>query len=830
MNHKIPVKRYTSKQNYASARLIINGQKKKNMFTFSVFFCFKLAFCLIHTAWMTGCHQDQAGGYPITPVSPADIDLEDTFWQSRLEIFDKTTLPHVLNQCIETGRIANFAIASGKISGEQNGIYPFDDSDVFKLIEGMSIWLSCHQDTDLGNILDTLIETIASAQEPDGYLYTARRNNPDWLDRRSGSERWSNLAWSHELYNAGHLFLAAAAHYHATGKRTLLDVAYRNADLLTRVFGPGGLDSPPGHQVIEMGLVELYRISDKRIYLDLAKFFLDRRGRHENRPSWGTYAQDHEPVLEQPEAVGHAVRAAYMYAGMLDVSAFAEDKRYAQASIRLWENVVGKKIYLTGGLGSVGFGERFSGDFDLPNLSSYQETCASIANAIWNQKLFLYTGDGKYVDVLERTLYNALLAGISQTGDRFFYPNPLASRGYHERHAWFPCACCPTNVSRFVPTIPGLFYAYRNDTIFVNLFASSRVRIPINGDTVRLVQRTDYPWKGEIRFRLEIPEPADFELRVRIPGWARNEVIPSNLYRFKDVSDAPVTVRVNGQQSELLIDDGYIHLNRVWQNEDSITVNLPLMPRFVLAHPSVASDSARQAIQYGPFVYCLESVDQELQYVMPLSFSDKSVLTGKYRDDLFKGINVVTSQGVLSRYLPGEIITESAELLGIPYFLWANRGLAEMAVWIPNDVKLTEPLNRPPLAATANISSSGGYRLSAVNDGEIDPLLQNGFLWTDTAAAVWIQYDFPREEEFSEARVFWLTSGQNTELQPPGRWRIFARVDEEWHSVYNYGQPWNTETGKFNQVIFETVRTGSLRLEVMPLPGKQCGILEWEVN
>ena len=807
-----------------------DGWKKKKILPFSIFLCLKLAFFLFPIAWMTGCHQNQSGGYPVTSVSPDHIDLEDTFWQPRLEMFRKRTLPHVLNQCIETGRMANFAIASGKTSGEQSGIYPFDDSDVFKLIEGMAIWLSCHQDTDLDNILDTLIETIAAAQEPDGYLYTARRNNPDWLDRRSGSERWSKLAWSHELYNAGHLFLAAAAHYHATGKRTLLDVAYRNAGLLTKAFGPGGLDSPPGHQVIETGLVELYRISGKRVYLALAKFFLDRRGHHENRPSWGTYAQDHEPVLEQTEAVGHAVRAAYMYAGMLDVSAFSEDKRYAQASMRLWENVVGKKIYLTGGLGSVGFGERFSDDYDLPNLSSYQETCASIANVMWNQKLFLYTGDGKYVDVLERTLYNALLAGISQTGDRFFYPNPLASRGYHERHAWFPCACCPTNVSRFMPTIPGLFYVYCSDTIFVNLFASSRVRIPINGDTVKLEQRTNYPWTGNIRFRLEIIKPVEFELRIRIPGWARDEVVPSDLYRFEDISAAPVTVRVNGQLTELLIENGYIQLNRFWQNDDSITVNLPLMPRFVLAHPAVANDSARRAIQYGPFVYCLESVDQELQCVMSMSFSDKSVLTGKYRDDLFNGINVVTSQGLFSRYLRGEVLTESIDLLGIPYFLWANRGLAEMAVWIPLNEKLTEPLNRPPLATTAQVSSSGGYRLSAVNDGDTDPSLQNGFLWTDTATAVWIQYDFPRVEEFSEARVRWYTGEQTPELQPPGSWRILARVDEEWHSVYNYGLPWSTERGIFNQVIFETVRTSALRLEARPTPGSQCGIVEWEVN
>jgi len=791
---------------------------------------YKLILFFTMLFFFTGCDRETSNGYPITPVQPSSIEMRDNFWQPRLETFRSKTLPHVLEQCIETGRVENFVLAAGQATGQQYGIYPFDDSDVFKLMEGISVWLSYHDDPSLERTLDSLIAIIAAAQEPDGYLYTVRRNQPDWLERRSGKERWSNLAWSHELYNAGHLYLAAAAHFEATGKLTLLNVAYRNADLIVRVFGPTGLNSPPGHQVIEMGLVALYRLSGNNAYLDLAKFFLDCRGRHEHRSSWGTYAQDHLPILEQTEAVGHAVRAAYMYAGMLDVSAFSGSREYARASLHLWENVVGKKIYLTGGLGAVGFGERFSENYDLPNLSAYQETCASIANIMWNHRLFLYTGHGKYLDVMERTLYNAFLAGISQSGDTFFYPNPLASRGYHERHSWFPCACCPTNVSRFFPAIPGLFYAFKDNIIYVNLFASSQARIPAGNDTITLMQHSEYPWSGKVKLRIGIDRPVELELCIRIPGWAKNNALPSELYRFLDPSADPTKVEINKQAYDFKIEDGFIRLNRVWHEGDSLMIEFPMIPQKILAHQAVSSDSGRFALQYGPLVYCLESSDQETGHALPLSIAKDAPITGIHQRDLFNGVTIITSAGERSIFSRGIIATEPAEIRAIPYYLWANRGMSEMVVWIPAESRLSEPFQSPPLSTVAQTSSSGGSGILTVNDQKVGDRLQHGFIWSDTNDTVWIRYDFPDEEEFSEVSVYWLTSGQNPKLAVPLAWKVLALVEGEWHQVYNYAEPWGTDPDRFNRVIFETVRTRSLKLEARPTPGYQCGLVEWGVN
>ena len=399
-------------------------------------------FCLLALNALNCSHSTQKD-YPIQPVAFTEVKMTDQFWRGRMETNRAVTIRHVFDKIEETGRIDNFAIAGGLKEGEQQGIYPFDDSDVFKTIEGASYALMVNSDPELEAYLDSVITIIGAAQEEDGYLYTVRTNKADRLRRWFGDERWEKLDGSHELYNAGHLFEAAAAHYQATGKRNLLDIAVKVADMVDRTFGPGKLRKPPGHQVIEMGLAKLYRVTGEQRYLDLAKFFLDMRGKPlDGRELRGEYNQDHKPVLEQDEAVGHAVRAGYMYAGMADVAALSNDRSYVKAIDRLWGNVVGKKLYLTGGLGSRGGNEGFSGNYDLPNMSAYNETCASIANVYWNHRLFLLHGAAKYIDVMERTLYNALLSGISLQGKQFFYPNPLASVGQHERAEWFGCPCC----------------------------------------------------------------------------------------------------------------------------------------------------------------------------------------------------------------------------------------------------------------------------------------------------------------------------------------------------------------------------------------------------
>ncbi|NOR14277.1 MAG: glycoside hydrolase family 127 protein, partial [Candidatus Aminicenantes bacterium] len=440
-----------------------------------------LSFLLIGT-WIglgTGCQKKATGDYPVQPVPFTQVQLSDQFWLPRMETNRKVTIPYAFEQCEETGRVKNFELAAGIGEGSFCTVYPFDDSDVYKIMEGASYSLQIYPDPELDKYLDDMITKIAAAQEEDGYLYTARTIESEEPVRWTEGPRWDNLYMGHERYNMGHLYEAAVAHYLATGKRSLLDIALKNADLIDSVFGPGKKRGAPGHQVIEMGLAKLYRVTGEQKYLDLAKFFLDERGDDEFRKLYGTYSQDHKPVIEQSEAVGHAVRATYMYAGMADVAALTGDADYIAAIDRIWNDVVTGKLYLTGGIGATSSGEAFGGPYNLPNASAYAETCAAIGNAFWNHRQFLLHGDAKYIDVLERVIYNGLISGVALSGDLFFYSNPLASDGQHERSPWFDCACCPSNISRFMPSVPGYVYAQRDNDLYVNLFVQSQVQVDL---------------------------------------------------------------------------------------------------------------------------------------------------------------------------------------------------------------------------------------------------------------------------------------------------------------------------------------------------------------
>ncbi|MCG8604744.1 glycoside hydrolase family 127 protein, partial [bacterium] len=423
---------------------------------------------------MTNKEKELRPLYEIAAVPFDQVELRDHFWANRLATNRDVTISYGFKKCEEDGRIRNFEKAGGLITGDYEGDMPFDDSDVYKIIEGASYCLRTHLDKELEDYVDGIIEKIAAAQEEDGYLCTWKTLHPDrspsyWVEP---GPRWHHLSMSHELYNVGHLYEAAFAHFRATGKQSLLNVALKNADLVLRTFGKEKKLDPPGHQIIETGLIKLYQAIGRHDYLDLAKFFLDQRGNAEGHELYGTASQDHLPVIEQDEAVGHAVRAAYMYAGMTDVAAITKDPDYLAAVDKLWDNVVEHKLYITGGFGSRHEGEEFGEDYELPNLTSYNETCAAIANIYWNHRMFLLHGDAKYIDVLERTLYNGMLCGVALTGDSFFYPNCLASDGKFKfnhgaltRQRWFDCACCPSNVARFLPSVPSYIYAYRQDTL-----------------------------------------------------------------------------------------------------------------------------------------------------------------------------------------------------------------------------------------------------------------------------------------------------------------------------------------------------------------------------
>src|SRR5216110_966474 len=471
--------------------------------------------------------------YPVKPVPFTSVHLTDVFWAPRIETNRTETIPFAFEQCELTGRVEKFiraakALRHQPLENTKPPGYPFDDTDLYKVIEGASYVLSVHPDPKLDAYVDGMIVKIAAAQEPDGYLYTTRTINPASPHRWAGKERWElERDDSHELYNLGHLYEAAVAHYQATGKRTLLDVAIKSANLLVDTFGPGKKSIWPGHQITEMGLAKLYRVTGNEKYLTLAKFMLDERGPDsggKTNPRGLTYNQAQQRVIDQTEAVGHAVRATYMYSGMADVAAMTGDQSYVKAVDAIWNDVVSKKLYITGGIGSTGGGEAFGKPYELPNMTAYNETCAAVGHDFWNQRLFLLHGDAKYIDVMERTLYNGLISGVSLDGKSFFYPNPLESNGQHARSPWFGVACCPGNITRFLASVPGYVYAQRGDAVWVNLYMASTAEIKLDdGRMVKLTQETRYPWDGVVKMTMEPGRKGPLMVNLRIPVWARNQ-------------------------------------------------------------------------------------------------------------------------------------------------------------------------------------------------------------------------------------------------------------------------------------------------------------------
>jgi DUF1680 family protein len=632
--------------------------------------------------------------YPIRPVPFTDVRIMDAFWASRLETNRTVSVPYALRMNEETGRVDNFRKAAHLTAGPYKG-KRYNDSDVYKAMEGAAYTLMLRPDPALKKQLDDLVAVIAKAQEPDGYLYTTRTVDPANPAPGAGKERWSNLRVSHELYNVGHMYEAAVAHFLATGERSFLNIAVKNADLLLKTFGPGPNQRRgfPGHQEIEIGLAKLYRVTGNRAYLDLAKFFLDERGHYfggekhaANDPfavyDSDEYMQNHKPVLEQDEAVGHAVRAMYMYSGMADVAALGGYPEYVAAIDRLWENVVGKKMYLTGGVGSRGVVEGFGPAYDLPN-EAYAETCAAIGNALWNHRLFLLHGDAKYIDVLERIIYNGLLSGVSLSGDRFFYQNPLESAGRYVRSPWFEVACCPPNLTRFLPSLPGYVYATQGETVFVNLFIAGGARVDLGGKKVLLTQDTRYPWDGAVRIAVS-PEGggAEFAIAVRVPGWARNEAVPGGLYNFLDKDEEKPSLKVNGKSVNIDPSSGYVRVRRLWKLGDVIDLSLPMPVRRVVADDRVEADTGMVALERGPIVFCAEGVDNGGD-VFELVLPDASKLQSVFKPDLLSGVQVVTGPAtVYVKTEEGKVESKSVEIQAVPYYAWANRGAGQMSVWL----------------------------------------------------------------------------------------------------------------------------------------------------
>ncbi len=666
--------------------------------------------------------QNLASGYPYTQVPFTSVKIsQNSFWGSRLNAVREVTIPLAFSKCESEHRYKNFEMAAytlqhpghaglktsqwdvSKIMG-----YSFDDTDVYKTIEGASYILQTYPDSKLKAYIDSVLDIVAAAQEPDGYLYTARTINPGHPHQWSGKKRWEKEEdLSHELYNLGHMVDAACAHYQATGSHKFLDIARRYADCVCREVGPGSGQAKvvPGHQIAEMALVRLYTLTGDKHYLDEAKYLLDYRGKTSFR---NEYSQSHKPILEQSEAVGHAVRAGYMYAGIADVAALTQDSDYIKTIDRIWENIVGKKIYLTGGVGARHWGEAFGQNYELPNMTAYNETCAAISMVYLNERMFLLHGDSKYIDCLERTIYNGVISGMSMDGGRFFYPNPLSSDGKYAfnadntktRQPWFGCACCPSNLCRFIPSVPGYLYGVKDNNIYLNLFAANKASIRVAGKEVVLEETTEYPWNGDIKIKVVKSSAKNANLLVRIPGWVRNQVLPSDLYRYSDSEEPAYSVTINGKKVEgdLEANKGYLPVKNI-KKGDVVRIHFDMPVRTVVANKQVKDDLGRVAVERGPLVYCAESVDNQGEPVLRAvvakkpSFglvNDYKIANTESQNALpFTVVGITTDAQELEETANG-IGVKPQKLMLIPYYAWNHRGAGQMNVWFVQNLSLLD--------------------------------------------------------------------------------------------------------------------------------------------
>ena len=792
---------------------------KRMMPTFLVVLTF---LSLVQTAPAEGPQHRKLSAVPFT-----EVKIQDTFWSARQKTNREASLPHNFQWCEKTGRFSNFEKA-GKKEGRYEGP-SFNDSDVYKVIEGAAYSLADKPDKKLDKMVDDVIDKIVSAQEENGYLnayYTLQE--PD--------RKWTDLRMKHELYCAGHMFEAAVAHYRVTGKRKYLDAAIKFADLIDRLFGPeeGKRKEVPGHQGIELALVKLYELTGEERYFNLAKFFIDLRGDKSQREElYGEYCQDHIPVRKQDEIVGHAVRAMYLYAGVADVAGYTGDKELITTMDRVWDSVVLKKMYITGGLGVHGHDEGFSGEYVLPNSAGYAETCASIGMAMWNHRLNLMHADAKYVDILERAMYNSVLSGIHMGGKQFFYSNRLGSAGHYHRSDFFDCACCPTNVLRFVPSVPGYVYATGNSEttdggeIYVNLYIAGEGQMSLGENEVSLKQETGYPWDGKVKITVDPKQPGPFTVKLRLPDWC----------------EAP-TVSVDGKPVEnLKVDKGYASLNREWKSGDTIELNLPMEVVRIEAHPKVKANAQRVSLRRGPVVYCFEAVDNNNDVASMVLARDPK-FTVEHRDDLLGGVTVIKA-----------VAQDGSPITAVPYYAWDHREPGGMAVWVRqegqsagdvDDPSWKDKLYRaldpatlgktvpPTLAEKSKVAVShvfGRYTPNAVNDGDepdnsADVHVERFAWFQHPGTKEWIQYAFPSPQKLSAVEVYWY---QHQGCETPESWKLLYKNGDEWKEVPD-ASGYGTEIDKYNRVTFTPVEAKVLRIEVQSKKGKWSGILEWKVE
>ncbi len=790
-----------------------------------------MSVCLIASA-----QKKENSGYPISPVPFTSVKITDTFWGQRIEANRKVTLSLAFSKCEETGRYENFVRAAHPSDTTIVKGFSFDDTDVYKTIEGASYSMQTYPNPKLEKYIDSVLTIVAAAQEADGYLYTSRTMNPAHPHEWAGSERWEKVEdLSHELYNLGHMIEGAIAYYQATGKKNFLNIAEKYADCAVRELGKDSGHKPvvPGHQIIEMAMAKLYVLTGEKKYLDFAKYLLDERGRTDMRSE---YNQSHKPVVEQDEAVGHAVRAAYMYTGMADVAALTGDTSYINAIDRIWDNIVSKKLYITGGIGATGHGEAFGKNYELPNMSAYCETCAAIGNVYLNYRLFLLHGESKYFDVLERTLYNGLISGVSLDGGGFFYPNPLESMGQHQRQAWFGCACCPSNICRFIPSVPGYVYAVHNNDLYVNLFMSNNSEIKMDNNTVKLTQTTQYPWNGDIKMTVSPKKSKNFNMKIRVPGWVLGDVVPSDLYTFTDKKRLSYSISVNGKEVESELTNGYLTINRKWKKGDKIDIHFDMEVRTVKANPHVEVDKGKISIERGPVVYCAEWPDNDFS-VLSAIIPQKPKFEVEEKSDMLCGIDIINTDAQLLSYnKEGKIEVKNVDLELIPYYAWAHRGSGEMAVWMANDISASRPLQQPTIASESKVDASHKTKaLSAINDLLIpkdgnDRTVPYYHWWPKKATTEWISYAFEEETTVSNSTVYWYDDGPWGGCRIPESWKIYYQdADGKWNLVKNLSS-FEVKKGVPSEISFTPVKTKAIKLEVKLDKDYASGIFEWIVE
>lgn len=785
----------------------------------------------------------QGGVEPATPVPFTEVRLTEGFWAERMRVNASATLEANWAQCEKTGRLANFTRAAAKLRGGEGGKYEgyfFNDSDVYKMLEGscdvLAMMPAGAERAALEARIDGLVALIASAQHESGYIngyFTL--NEPD--------QQWANLKDKHELYCAGHLIEAAVAHQKATGKDTLVRVAIKLADCIDRTFGPAPKRAGVcGHEEIELALIKLSSLVGDARYRALAKYFVEQRGRAQQvaptgndpgapggpadaRAPWGEYCQDYAPVRDHTRAVGHAVRATYYYSSVTDLARLGPDLTYVPALERVWDDLTGTKMYVTGGIGTSSANEGFTTSFDLPNETAYAETCAGIGLVLWAQRMSLLHAErgAPYIDVMERALYNAVLSGVSLDGRRFFYDNPLASRGKHARQEWFGCACCPPNILRLIAQVGGLMYSKGEDSIFVNLYASGTMTTQLEGGAVTVTQRTDYPWSGEVDLAVDTDREEDVTLNLRIPAWCHD-----------------AKVALNRSALAVAAVEGYVPIKRRWKHGDVVSLQLSMPPERVYADPRIKDDRGHVAIQRGPLVYCFEQVDQKNAGVRRAALPAGGAMTERRVPELLGGVRVIDVPGVKTAQREGAGAYQSGEthpvtLTAVPYFAWANRDPGDMLVWMPESVTLTQP----PLDPTIHASASHCY-----SSDTVDALLDNAVpassgdhsvprltFWPHRGTREWVQYDFTSPKMVRGTEIYWFDDAAvRGQCRLPRSWSVSALTGGTWKQVATGCE---VAKDRFSSVEFAPVACEGLRIDI-ELAGEgesamSGGVLEWRI-